>query len=108
MRWPSCSAASRFSSGASIGHAVSHERSRNRGSARRASSDPPVLPSAGRGDLPLPPPPLHPHPAPPRQFPHEQLEHVPVRVEARILGEELLSRNADHALHEGANRPTAG
>src|SRR2546425_12605415 len=55
--------------------------------------------SASRSQhAPTPPP-----PAPPRQFPHEQLEDVPVRVEPRILREEVLSRNAGHALDEGAD-----
>src|SRR5437867_5399858 len=54
-------------------------------------------------DAPAPAP-----PAPPRQFPHEQLEHIRIGAQPCVLGEELLSRYAGHALDEGADRATAG
>src|SRR2546425_4622915 len=46
-------------------------------------------------------------PAPPRPLPREQLQDVAVRVEPRVLGEELLSRNAGYTLYEGTDRATS-
>src|SRR5438093_8640909 len=64
---------------------------------------PPATSASRSQHAPAPPP-----PAPPRPLPREQLQDVAVRVEPRVLGEELLSRNAGYTLYEGTDRATAG